>query len=184
MKTIASIRAFYRIIAGITVMTVSTVSAGDPKAVGDVMGRDLDVLGFENLGHLGIFGGRQVLECLNEKKPLQKNSVASFKNQTRYWGARYIPESHNYRKVIAKGWAQRNFEPSFTLSPVFTVGRHINKRVWNSTTKKWESRTVLVPARFRCDTFVYYSFKAGIGYKLAGDAITPEIVFLNCKKAR
>ncbi len=181
MKFKPSVR---RVLAGIAAITLSSASAGDPGKAGDVMGRDLDYFGFESLGHLGIFGGRNVLECLNEEDPIQKNSVKSFKELTRYWGARYLPGKHDFRKVIATGWAQRNFEPSFTLSPVYQRGRHINKRVWNSATKQWETRTVLVPGKFRCDTFVYYSFKAGIGHKLAGDEITPGIVFGNCPKER
>ena len=184
MDIIPSSKVFQRTIAGLIAMAVSTVAAGDPKAAGDVIGRDLDIAGFEKLGHLGVFGGRLIMECLNEEKPLQKNSVGSFKTKTRYWGARYIPERHDYRKVISAGWAQRNFDPSFTLSPVYTVGRHVNKRVWDATRKRWELRTVLVPARFRCDTFIYYSFKAGIGRKLAGETITPRIIFFNCGEAR
>lgn len=163
---------------------LAAAAPGDPKRAGDVMGRDLDYLAFKGLGHLGVFGGRLVLECLNEKEPLQKNSVKSFKSKADYWGARYIPEKLDFRKVIATGWAQRNYQPSFTLSPVYQRGRHVNKKVWNSATKTWETRTVLVPAKFRCDTFVYFSYKAGIGRRLAGDEIMPAIVFGNCPKAR
>ena len=181
MKPQPSIRP---VIAGIAAITLSSASAGDPKKAGDVMGRDLDYFGIESLGHLGMYGGRNVLECLNEENPIQKNSLKSFKQLTRYWGARYIPGKHDFRKVIATGWAQRNFDPSFTLSPVYQRGRHINKRVWNAATKEWENRTTLVPGKFRCDTFVYYSFKAGIGHKLADGEITPSIVFGNCPGER
>jgi len=181
MKFTPSIR---RVIAGIAALTITAASAGDPQKTGDVMGRDLNYIGLASLGHLGMFGGRNVLECLDEDNPIQKNSVKSFKELTKYWGARYIPGKHDFRKVIATGWAQRNFEPSFTISPVYQRGRHVNKRVWNAATQTWESRTVLVPAKFRCDTFVYYSFKAGIGYKLADGEIMPAIVFGNCPKER
>lgn len=184
MKTKPIGRAFHPILAGISVMTATVVAAGDPKNPGDVMGRDLNYTGFERLGHLGIFGGSRVLECLNEKTPIQKNTVESFKSLTSYWGARYIPGKHDFLRVVATGWAQRHYEPAFTMSPVYTVGRYANKRVWNSGTKTWERKTVLVPARFRCDTFVYYSFKAGIGYKLADGEILPRIIFNNCAKAR
>jgi hypothetical protein len=181
MKFIPSIRP---VIAGVMMITLTSVSAGDPKKRGDVMARDLDYFALENLGHVGIYDGNEVLECLNEVNPIQKNPLKSFKSQSKFWGARYIPGKHDFRKVIAKGWAQRNYEPSFTISPVPTIGRHVNKRVWNASTKKWENRTVLVPAKFRCDAFVNYSFKAGIGYKLANGEITPSIVYRNCPKAR
>lgn len=184
LKFILPLRALHRLLAGIAVMTGSLATAGDPTAAGDVIGRDLDILGYESLGHLGIFTGSRVLECLNEKNPIQQNPLASFKNQTTFWGARYIPGSHDFNKVIATGWAQRNFKPSFTLSPVFTVGRHVNKRVWNPAVRRWETRTVLVPAKFRCDTFVYHSFKAGIGRELAGTRITPRTIYRNCAGIR
>jgi len=190
MKTMAGLNfippipALRRLLVGIAVSSGAIVTAGDPTAAGDVIGRDLNILGYETLGHLGIFTGSRVLECLNEKNPIQQNSLASFKAVTTYWGARYITGRHDFNKVIATGWAQRNFKPSFTLSPVYTVGHHVNKRVWNPEVRRWETRTVLVPAKFRCDTFVYHSFKAGIGYELAAGQITPRIVYRNCAKSR
>jgi hypothetical protein len=170
--------------AGVLSFGAAFGAEGDPRRAGDVLGRDLDYPGLGSFGHLGIYGGSRVLECLNEPKPIQKNSLHSFKTLTKYWGARYIPGKHDFRKVVAKGWAQRNFDPSFTLSWDYQKGRYLNKKVWNPETREWETRTEMVPAKFRCDTFVRFAFKEGIGIDLGAKKTLPSIVFGNCPEAR
>ena len=161
-----------------------TVHAGNPRAAGDVIGRDLLYSGLGSYGHLGIYTGSKVLECLNEARPIQQNTLRSFKQASRFWGARYLASKKDFRKVVAKGWAQRNFRPSFTLSPVYTEGRYINKRVWNAATGRWEKRSVMVRAKFRCDSFVVYAFEKGIGYRFPQGELTPAFIFRSCPKAR
>lgn len=158
--------------------------AGDPQAVGDVVARDIDLPGYERFGHLGIAGHSLILECLNKPDPIQRNTLASFKQASRYWGARYIPGRREFWKVIAAGWSQRNFRPRFTLEPEYTAGGHINKRVWNAETKRWEIRTVMVRAKFRCDTFVRYSFEKGIGHRFPETASTPRLIYQKCTGVR
>lgn len=179
MKTIAA-RTLLAVVLGIA----TTASAGPPENTGDVVGRDLDVIGIEGLGHLGVFDGRRVLECLNEKIPIQKNSFRSFKARTRYWGARRLPGKHRFNRVTNRGWHQRHFRPKFTLAPVYQKGRYTNKRVWNAKTRAWEMKTTLVRARFRCDTFVAFCFKEGIGHEIVVDEILPEVIFRSLEKIR
>ena len=163
---------------------VSTAGAGDPRAVGDVVARDLNLPGYERFGHLGIAGHSLILECLNKPDPIQRNTLDSFKQESRYWGSRFIPGRHEFWRVIAAGWAQRNFRPEFTLEPEYHAGRHVNKRVWNARTGKWQVRTVMVRARFRCDTFVRYAFEKGIGHRFPETATTPRLIYQNCGGVR
>jgi len=161
--------------------------AADPKYAGDVVGRDLSLAVVGALGHVGIYTGSSVLEVMNSTSPVQKNSLSTFKKASKFWGAKYVSssnKSYNFQSVIDKGWDQRNYTPSYTTSASYTVGSKSTQWVYNSARKKWELKTVIVPAKFRCDTFVYYSFDAGIGVKLAGSYITPKIVYDNCKNSR
>ena len=150
---------------------------GEPRRVGDLLGRDLDLPGYGAYGHVGLWTGHRVLECLGEVPPIQKRSLASFQSVTVYWGARYLPLRRNFRKVIRKGWEQRNFRPKFTLAPEFRVGRFVRKKVWDAATGRWETRTVMVRAKFRCDTLVSYAYQAGIGYRVRKSGTFPGPMF-------
>ncbi|MCP5543629.1 MAG: hypothetical protein H7A49_06940 [Akkermansiaceae bacterium] len=159
--------------------SVSAACAGDgePKRTGDLVGRDLDLPGYGSYGHVGLWTGNRVLECLGEVPPIQKRSLASFQEVTVFWGSKYLPMRRNFRKVIHAGWAQRNFRPKFTLSPTYRVGKFVRKKVWNKETGRWERRTVMTRARFRCDTLVSYAYKAGIGYKVRKSGTFPGTMF-------
>ena len=167
---------------------VSSAFSADPKTVGDVVGRDLNagrILGW--IGHVGAYTGSSVLEVLNSPTPVQKNTLSSFKTATNYWGSRYVKSSvmsYNFQLVIDKGWDQRNYNPTYTKTIFYTAGSKSTTSVYNSTTKKYETKTVITPAKFRCDTFIIYSFQAGIGYNLSGSTISPWAVYKNCPNSR
>ena len=172
----------------VSIFAIATAAqCADPKTIGDVVGRDLNITGLGWAGHVGIYTGSSVLEVLNATSPVQKNSLSTFKSASSFWGARYVTSSvmsYNFQLVIDKGWDQRNYNPTYTTTATYSVGSKSTTSIYNSTKKKWETRTVINPAKFRCDTFVYYSFNAGIGYKLAGATILPRTVYNNCPKVR
>ncbi|CAA0235133.1 hypothetical protein ABKPCSM17A_02307 [Acinetobacter baumannii] len=66
-------------------------AAGNPVAVGDVLGRDLSVTGFGALGHLGMLASSnnvvQVMNATSYVNIVQNVTVAGFKVDT-YWGAK------------------------------------------------------------------------------------------------
>ncbi|WP_336038734.1 hypothetical protein [Acinetobacter calcoaceticus] len=66
-------------------------AAGNPIAVGDVLGRDLSVLGFGALGHLGLLASSnnvvQVMNATPYVNIVQNVTVTGFKVDT-YWGAK------------------------------------------------------------------------------------------------
>lgn len=150
---------------------------GEPGRPGDLLGRDLDLPGYGSYGHVGLWTGSHVLECLGESPPIHKRSLDSFKDITTYWGARYLPRKRKYRQVIHAGWEQRSFRPRFTLSPVYREGRFTQKKIWNRQTQSWERRTVMIRAKFRCDTFVSYAYKVGIGYKVPQSGTVPGLMY-------
>lgn len=65
-----------------------SAEAGDARAYGDVLGRDLKVTyPFSRLGHVGMWYNGNVLEALDTFPALRKNSMSSFKSSHRnYWG--------------------------------------------------------------------------------------------------
>lgn len=124
-----------------------------------------------------------MLEVLNQGSVIFKNSLDSFKKASSYWGVRYYgtgrPEywSNYYPQVVNAGWDQHNYQPSYSFTAFYTEGKTIVTNVWNSTTKKWETKTTLRKAKFRCDTFVVYSFKKGIHVDVRPALIIPTSVW-------
>jgi hypothetical protein len=60
-----------------------------PHDPGDVVGRDLDMAVIGPVGHLGLWNGREVLEVLNERVVVQKNSYENFFSRTKTWDPVY-----------------------------------------------------------------------------------------------
>ncbi|PCK31515.1 hypothetical protein [Pseudoalteromonas piscicida] len=145
-------------------ITAGLANASTPENVADILGRDLSFSagGLENLGHVGLWTGSQVLEVLDTPAVIEENSLNSFKNASEYWGykARRSTVYINKRENIIKfGRQQKEFSPSYTLSFTATEGKWGYKRVYNNVTKKWERKKVVIQkAKFRCDTFVAFSW--------------------------
>jgi hypothetical protein len=158
-------------------------SASTPSASGDIVGRELNYCcGLGSLGHVGMWTGTKVLEVMNEKTVIQTNSLSNFKGRTSYWGARYGKGSKPYR-AINWGLGQRSFSPQYTKTAQYQIGEWTNKRVWDSRTRKWVTKRVMTPAKFRCDTFVHASYLHGDGTKLV-TFITPKWVYNAMPKQR
>ena len=80
-------------------------AAGNPVAVGDVLGRDLDQKPIGALGHLGLLASsNNVVQVMNETayvNVIQNVTVANFKLTT-YWGAK-AKSSFTWRSPWQKG---------------------------------------------------------------------------------
>ncbi|MCF2911216.1 hypothetical protein L1285_23235 [Pseudoalteromonas sp. DL2-H2.2] len=132
----------------------TSVLASNPVMVGDVLGRDLGMFP-ASAGHVGIWDGSRVLEVLNKPTVIQKNSLSSFKNATEYWGARH-GIGYNHHLMVTNGWDQRNYQPQYTIGASYTVGGWKNEN----------GRYTLVRGKFRCDTFVNYTYKSVLNRNL------------------
>lgn len=138
------------------VLSVGAVWAApaNPSSTGDVVGRDLNITGLGWAGHVGMYDGSRIVEVLNASPVIQRNSIASFRAATPYWGARYGRGS-NFSTMVAKGWDQRNYSPSYTTTAQWREGKYERQCTSQGC------RNVLIPARFRCDTFVNYMYRQG-----------------------
>ncbi len=141
-------------------------------APGEVLGRDLDVPGMGWIGHVAYplpqTPALQVIEVLKENAVIQINTIKDFKSRSKYWGSRWglIPgtesqKENNALKILREGVSQMAFCPIYTSTAQYKVG------------------TPTSCAIFRCDTFVDYIYKGGIGINIIpdGDAILPTKVF-------
>ena len=82
------------IAASLSMSSVSIFASGDPVAAGDVLGRNLSVIGLGSLGHIGVLASTdnvvQVMNASSYVNVIQNVSVAEFKVNT-YWGAKAKP---------------------------------------------------------------------------------------------
>jgi hypothetical protein len=176
----------------LSALTTSSFAVGDPRATGDLIAHELNTPGLGWAGHVGIWDNsrKRVLEILNKPKALELRrdkirTLSQFKSGTRaYWGARYGRGWSHYR-VINAGRAQRAFNPSYTISSSYTEGKYVKRWKW-SWRRGWYKVTRKVNAKFRCDTFVVYCYKKGIGLNLLSryTPMTPRSVFYSMPYAR
>ena len=173
----------------VSALTTSSFAVGEPRSTGDIVGRDLKISGLGWIGHVGIWDNsrKRVLEVLNRRNYAisTTGTLSKFKRGSgKYWGARYGRGWSHYR-VINAGRAQRYFNPSFTTSSSYTEGRY--KKVWRwSWRRGWYRVTIKINAKFRCDTFVVYSYQKGIGLGLLSwyNGMLPINVFYSMPYAR
>lgn len=158
--------------------------AGNPAAVGDIVGRNLQAWDLVSwLGHVGMWNGSAVVEVLNKSPVIQQNSLSTFKAQAPYWGARYGKGS-NFYTMVSKGWDQRNYRPSYTAAAQWREGkweRKCTKYTWYGTCASYGN--VMTTAMFRCDSFVNYMYLKGTGSNLVWGG-TPGIVYNAMPKSR
>lgn len=165
---------FMKLVSLSTLLLVASSSAfaGNPKSVGDVVARDLSISGLGWAGHVGIWDGSKVLEVLNDDKVIHKNTLSSFKSASSYWGAKYGRGSQ-HDKIINAGWAQKDFDPEYTITAQYREGE------WDEV----NGRLVKIKAKFRCDTFVNYSFKKVTGSNLV-TVFTPRNLYNSFPSSR
>lgn len=169
-----------------------------PRRAGDIVARDLSIPGLGWAGHVGMIDDNgKVVEVLNKKNVVQKNSMTKFLSQSEYWGARFSkdPVFRDRGKHMAKmGWLQSNFSPQYTITSSYRIGSYEKKctQTENPFTSsasdgsgirciKWDY--VFTPGMWRCDTFVNYMYKTQSG-KDFPVIMTPRAIYNFMPKER
>ena len=154
---------------------------------GNVFLRELAMPGLGWTGHLAIqtnelvsseYSQRSImLEVLNEGLVIVKNSIDNFYGRSKFRFAKYYATcpgcSHNYPSVIAAGWEQSKWSPSYTYSSTYTEGKNVRMTVWDPAKRAYVRKVIRQNARFRCDSFVVYSFIKGIGRNFSSSPFYP-----------
>lgn len=154
---------------------IGTDTEKDPKHVGDIVGRDLDIPGLGWAGHIGLWDGKQVIEAVNGlSNAIRFQSINQFKSASPYWGyaAPNIPdepistacfqpycnnnsdfESLKARAAIAK-FAVQNYliGADYTISAAYTPAKYGDRKYSPQRGK------------YRCDTFVLWVYLSASFY--------------------
>ena len=159
---------------------------------GDIVGRDLDTankegddkdpIGIKHLGHIGLtypsLSGSSVLEVLKDNPVVQDNHMEDFKNKTRFWGQRYGTQSKKNIDFISgiKIMNAALQQKSCSTDTEYTFS-------WSFSPCGDEKK----PAKFRCDSFVYYAYLTGANIDLGYTPLItyPSTIFksmLNCRE--
>lgn len=156
--------------------------ASSPRNVGDLVARNLLIPGLGWAGHVGMWDGNKVLEVLNKSTVIQKNTLSKFKSESGYWHARYGKGTYRQRSGAAYyGWRQRYYSPKYTTTANITEGGYVTRWKW-SRSRGWYRARVRQNGKFRCDTFVTYSYLKK-GLRLAW-VMTPRNVFYSMPRKR
>jgi hypothetical protein len=152
-----------------------------PSAIGDVVGRDLNIQGAGFVGHIGIWDGNSVIEMLKAggSNEVFKNSWETFKNITKTWNTAHpqysdihsikscwstscdgSPNHPSYVNLIARqAVVNRAFQVyligagyTYTADPVIAVP------AMTEAGTSWQRPAVR--GLYRCDTFVVDAFYA------------------------
>lgn len=158
------------------VLFSSNAFAGDPIAVGDVVGRELDYPGLGWLGHVGMYTGSGVLEVLQANPVIQINSVASFKQASTYLGAKY-GKGFNHSAMIAEGIRQQSYGANYTLSASGTPG-YVQRTCiqYGPNGQCAQYRSTNIPGQWRCDSFVNYIYQYVTGQNLVSIMLPKNVL--------
>lgn len=136
----------------------------------DVVGQDLTVPIFGFLGHVGYtipgLPVSMVVQVLaHPKEEISINLLDSFKHSgDPFWGEKYqlsnlpVLSLDKGTKIITTGIAQMNYPFEYTLTWDWHPGSSTTHYTYNQITNKWEKVLTANFAKFRCDSFVYYSY--------------------------
>lgn len=134
-----------------------------PVSSGDVMGRDMDILGAGRIGHLALATGDGVFQPTNltiEAEPsldhaIVFGTVEGFKTKTRYWGSRYglITDRTLMYAALVEAKHQSFWCPAYNPSII-----HWRGAGWFDAVQRPHPTKC---GQFRCDTFVAYVMAAG-----------------------
>jgi hypothetical protein len=163
------------------------VLAGDPRAKGDVVGRDLLVPTLGWLGHVGITtSNTAVLEVLDApfNNVIQFNSLGNFKSKSPYWGARHNGSFRNGDMIMWKGYEQSG-KVDYTRLGAFSpsVFQNICVEYESNFTYNCKKRVMgWTRGKFRCDTFVGWVYSSTGNGTINGGF--PKTLFSNLRYAR
>jgi len=166
--------------------TLATAGNKSPKDMADVIARAINTDGgakwYTVFGHVALYNSskKKILEVTNVYPAIHENSVSSMTNTGHYWGTRYGIGTLSQRyRVLAAGYRQIPYSPIYTYSPYYTEGKWVKKWKW-SWRKGWYKKWIRQRARFRCDSFIYYTYLKGTGTKIIKHsrwATTPNRVY-------
>jgi hypothetical protein len=183
-------KASFRLLLALGLMSPALLLAQkDPSSSADVIGRDLNLKGFGWIGHVGLWTGASVLEVLDKPEAIQLNTLKSFKDATKYWGAKYFSDLKpaDAAKIIQTGLGQKAIGASYTSTTALTSPGRID----TVTSTKYDPKTKkyipvveqkVIKGKFRCDTFVVYCYSSA--GRLSSPWSTPGIVYSNLPKTR
>ncbi|MEI7870285.1 MAG: hypothetical protein WCI11_20585 [Candidatus Methylumidiphilus sp.] len=137
--------------------------AGDPKYVGDVVGRALGKTTLE--GHVGLWAGDTVLEM--DGGSMVYTTLNSFKTagkNNRYYGAKANGATNRYA-VLKQATDQKGYGATYTLFAQYLVGGAAFGWKYDTKKRAWILVSKQLPGKFRCDTLVNFAYKyGGVGY--------------------
>jgi hypothetical protein len=152
----------YDVSLGVILSIIALKANGvQPIYPSHILGRDLIIPGASWVGHVGIAWSddvekeaTQVIEALNEKPAIKKNTIQDFKSRSKYWGSRYgIADRAHYLPIVEAANYQLSDCARYAMTADFEPGTK------DSTGKPLQC------AKFRCDTFVNYVYHIA-GYDL------------------
>lgn len=170
-----------------------------PACLADIVGRDLSMTGFGFLGHVGLVQKSftdVIIEVLKDpKEAIYVNALMQFKNVPRapYWGEKHslVNEKNmnidKANKIANAANAQRLFPFTYTLGWDYHPGSIQVNYIYNQRDQQWQVINAIQGAKFRCDSFVYYSYSAGAGLNIFSDFSAPLLPrdmfnqFLSCR---
>jgi hypothetical protein len=140
-----------------------------PYCMADIVARELNGPLISGAGHTGLFAGTYVLEVLNnEKQIINLSPLDRFLSASDYWGSGYGFGKNNPEitleqavEILNTGLDQQQYNPIYTLSPLYMEGRYEN----------YGDEIITVPGVFRCDSFVQYTYKKVLKKTLPPNAI-------------
>lgn len=167
----------------------------------DVVGRDLSFSGFGFLGHVGFtayenYPENSVLEVLAEPtEGVYMNSLKNFKHipGSPFWGSKYeLPNSppltiEKATSIVETGLNQGNYPFEYTMTWNWHAGSYSAHPIYNQASNSWENITTSTNAKFRCDSFVYYSYLAGAGLSIVDEynmLVYPKTIWKSFLKLR
>lgn len=148
-----------------------------PSCPSDVVARDLNVALLNKLGHIALvaYAGVNndahhtgIIEVLNQPDVVHFDLLDSFEKKSKYWGERYGLPNHERLSdeqglaIVDAAFSQSICRPKYTYFFDYVPCNQNGRQ-----------------AKFRCDSFVYYSYLKGAGIKIYsdGDSKYPEMMF-------
>lgn len=147
---------------------------------GEVVGRSLHIPSLGWLGHVGITfaesddaqpmmqSAHHVIEVLNQPEVIQINTLKQFKSTSEYWGSRYGIATNDERgyHVLTEANQQQWWCPVYTFDTDYQIG-HGDTNMGDP----------IQCGRWRCDTFVWWSFYSQGWDTMSGRFWLPSILF-------
>ena len=156
----------------------------NPFDSADIVGRDLNTIGLGELGHVGIWTGKSIIEALNETPAIKSSTLEYFKSRSPYWGAVYFSgwsslppvtlnvysdSAYPLEQYQGKLAAVQRARLIFQIGANYTVSPYITPAVPFTCSTKLGC-VAPVKGTYRCDTLVKDAYITagvrGLGYSI------------------